>query len=110
MRDDPDAIPAIVAAVGRGIAAAPDTGNWTDAARFAGLAKAFPLAVTCDFKAQQLGPLGEHKPYDLKRCFQIGWDAGFRGPWCLEHFSDTLKGLWQGFARLRDMLREWMKA
>ena len=56
--------------------------------RYAGLAKAFPLAVTCDFKAMQLGPDGEHAAYDLKRCFQIGWDAGFRGPWCLEHFND----------------------
>ena len=64
MRDAPDAIPAIVAAVGRGLAAAPDTGNWTDS-RHKGLAKAFPLAVTCDFKAQQLGPQGEHAPYDL---------------------------------------------
>lgn len=110
MRDDPDAIPTIISAVGRGLAAAPDTGNWTEDVRYAGLAKAFPLAVTCDFKAFQFGPQGEHKQYDLKRCFQIGWDAGFRGPWCFEHFNDTLDGLWQGFARLRDMLREWMKA
>jgi hypothetical protein len=110
MRGDPEAIPAVVAAVGHGIAAAPDTGNWTDEVRYLGLAKAFPLAVTCDFKAQQLGPQGEHAPYYLKRCFQVGWDAGFRGPWCLEHFNDTLDGLWRGFARLRDMLRGWMQS
>jgi hypothetical protein len=110
MRGDPEAIPAIIAAVGGGIAAAPDTGNWTEDARYAGLAKAFPLAVTCDFKAFQLGPQGEHPQYDLKRCFQVGWDAGFRGPWCLEHFHETLDGLWRGFAALRDMLRTWMAA
>jgi hypothetical protein len=109
MRDDPEAIPTIVKAVGDGVAAAPDTGNWTDTARYAGLSKAFPLAVTCDFKAQQLGPEGEHKPYDLERCFRIGWDAGFRGPWCFEHFNESLDGLWKGFSQLRDMLRAWMK-
>ena len=110
MSDDPAAITDIITAVARpGIAAAPDTGNWTDAARYAGLAQSFPRAVTCDFKASELGPHGEHPKYDLKRCFQIGWDAGFRGPWCLEHFDKTLDGLWRGFGRLRDMLRGWMK-
>jgi hypothetical protein len=109
MKDDPNAVPSIVSAVGQGIAAAPDTGNWTDAVRYEGLAKAFPHAVTCDFKAFQLGPGGEHPQYDLKRCFQIGWDAGFRGPWCFEHFHETLTGLWQGLAHLRDLLRGWMK-
>lgn len=108
MKDDPEAIPAIVKHVGDGIAAAPDTGNWTDRARAEGLAKAFPLAVTCDFKAFQFGPAGEHPQYDLERCFRIGWEAGFRGPWCFEHFNDTLDGLWKGFARLRDLLSGWM--
>ncbi len=110
LRDDPEAIPAVIAAVGPGVAAAPDTGNWTDAARFTGLAKAFPLAVTCDFKALQFDKQGGHSQYDLKRCFQTGWDAGFRGPWCFEHFNESLDGLWRGFARLRDLLRSWMKA
>jgi energy-coupling factor transporter ATP-binding protein EcfA2 len=57
-----------------------------------------------------LGPGGRHEEYDLKRCFEIGWDAGFRGPWCLEHFNTTLDGLWRGFGQLREMLRGWMKA
>ena len=109
LRNDPDAIPAVIAAVGQGIAAAPDTGNWTDAARDDGLAKSFPLAVTCDFKAQPFGPNGEHEPYDLRRCFEIGWNAGFRGPWCLEHFNDSLDSLWRGFRQLRDLLQQWMK-
>ena len=108
--NDPNAIPAVIGLVGNRLAASPDTGNWTNAARYAGLAKAFPLAVTCDYKAfPPLGPNGEHARYDLKRCFQIGWDAGFRGPWCLEHFNDDLKALLGGFAQLRDMLRQWTK-
>jgi sugar phosphate isomerase/epimerase len=107
MMNDPNAVPSIVKAVGPGIAAAPDTGNWTDEARFEGLKKAYPLAVTCDFKARQLQPNGSHKEYDLKRCFQVGWDAGFRGPWCLEHFNQSLDGLLAGMKRLRDLLREW---
>ena len=36
--------------------------------------------------ARQLGPNGEHELYDLKRCFSIGWQAGFRGD-CLACFS-----------------------
>lgn len=110
MTRDPEAIPTLIKAVGPGIAAAPDTGNWTDAVRYQGLAKAFPLAVTCDFKAFELGPDGEHKQYDLERCFQVGWQAGYRGPWCLEHFNTTLDGLWRGFATLRDRLQKWMKS
>jgi hypothetical protein len=109
MTGDPDAVPQVVAAVGRGLAASVDTGNWTDAARWDGLARAFPLAVTCDFKAFPFEPDGTHPRYDLRRCFDAGWKAGFRGPWCFEHFDDTLPGLVKGFARLRDLLRAWQK-
>jgi hypothetical protein len=49
-------------------------------------------------------------PYDLERCFQVAWKAGFRCPWCLEHFNDTLAGLLAGFVRLRDILNSWMEA
>ena len=55
-------------------------------------------------------PEGEHPQYDLRRCFDVGWKAGFRGPWCLEHFNDTLPGLLAGFKRLREMLETWMQA
>lgn len=109
MQGDPDALPAVVKAVGRNLAASPDTGNWRDNdTRYAGLARAFPLAVTCDFKAFALGADGSHAAYDLKRCFRIGWDAGFRGPWCLEHFHDDLKSLVREFGLLRDLLKRWM--
>ena len=107
MRDDPDAIPEMIRAVGRNLAASPDTGNWSDNARYQGLAKAFPLAATCDFKALTLGPDGQHEAYDLKRCFDIAWDAGFRGPWCLEHFHDDLASLFREFGQLRDLLKKW---
>jgi sugar phosphate isomerase/epimerase len=110
MKNDPDAIPAVIKTVGKGLAACPDTGNWTDAARDAGLKKAFPLAQTCDFKAMQFRADGSHKEYDLERCFRIGWEAGFRGPWCFEHFNESLNGLWRGFARLRDLVTDWMAA
>jgi len=109
MQDDPDAIPAVIKEVGPLLRAQPDTGNWTDAARHDGLAKAFPFAASCDFKARQLEADGGHKPYDLKRCFQTGWDAGFRGPWCLEYFNNDLKQLFKEMAMLRDMLRSWMR-
>ena len=107
MADDPTIIPKIIKTVGPGLAASPDTGNWSDEARYEGLAEVFPHAVTCDFKAYQLDADGNHTRYDLKRCFQIGWDAGYRGPWCLEHFNTTLDGLIKGLANLRMMLNAW---
>ncbi len=109
MKNDPDAIPALIKAVGRNLAVSPDTGNWNEAARYEGLKKAFPYSVTCDFKALELGPNGEHKAYDLKRCFDIAWSAGFRGPWCFEHFHDDLSQLFREFGMLRDWLKQWMK-
>jgi hypothetical protein len=110
MQGDADALPRLVKAIGRKTAASPDTGNWnSNEVRYAGLKKAFPLAVTCDFKARALGPRGEHPLYDLKRCFEIGWAAGFRGPWCLEHANKDRKKLFKELAWLRDQLRQWIK-
>jgi hypothetical protein len=109
MQDDPGALPEVIKATGDALRAQPDTGNWTDAARYDGLAKAFPFAVSCDFKARELAADGTHVAYDLKRCFDIGWSAGFRGPWCFEHFHRDLAQLLKEFGMLRDLLRGWMK-
>ena len=109
LSSDPAAIPTLIELAGSGLAAQPDTGNWADdTARFAGLARAFPVAVSCDFKARQLGPQGEHAAYDLKRCFDVGWEAGFRGPWCFEYTHPNLAGVYAGLALLRDKLRGWI--
>ncbi len=110
MQDDPEALPAVVSAVGRGLKVQPDTGNWTPRARYEGLEKAFLHAVSCDFKAFRLGPGGTHADYDLKRCFDVAWRAGFRGPWCFEHFHDELAPLLREMTVLRDMIRAWSKA
>jgi sugar phosphate isomerase/epimerase len=110
MQNDPQAIPSLLAAVGEGIAASPDTGNWTDAARYEGLRLAFPRAVTCDFKFFELDSAGNHHRYDLERCFRLGWEAGFRGPWCFEHFHDSLEQLWKDLIAMRDQLQRWMQA
>jgi hypothetical protein len=110
MQDDPDAIPTLIKAVGPGLRSQPDTRNWTDRARYDGLTKAFPFAVSCDFKPFPLEADGSHPRYDLKRCFQIGWDAGFRGPWCLECFHNDLGQQFKEMALIRDLLRGWMKA
>ncbi|MDZ4850206.1 MAG: TIM barrel protein [Pirellulaceae bacterium] len=109
MKDKPDAIPSLIKAVGPGLAAAPDIGNWTNEARYDALTKAFPLAVTCDFKAFAFDEKGEHSAYDLKRCFQIGWDVGYRGPWCFEHFHSSLPTLFKEMIRLREMIERWTK-
>lgn len=108
IQTDPDAIPRMIASVGRSLHAQPDTGNWTDEARDEGLAKAFPHAVSCDFKAFEFDAHGRHPHYDLKKCFQIGWAAGFRGPWCIEHFAPELKRLLREMGSIRDDLTRWM--
>jgi hypothetical protein len=109
MQSDPEAVTKLLDAIGGDIAASPDTGNWqSNEVRYAGLAKTFPRAVTCDFKAFELAPGGEHQAYDLKRCFTIGWDAGFRGPWCLEHGNPDTKQLFSKLRLLRDQLHHWI--
>ena len=108
IKNDAGAIPRMIAAVGNGLSASVDTGNWTDDVRYEGLARAFPHAVTCDFKAFTLGPNNEHPKYDLKRCFQIAWEAGFRGPWCFEHFHPKLDELLKGLTKLRRMIQAWV--
>jgi hypothetical protein len=111
LSSDPRAVPEIIEKVGNGLAAQPDTGNWSDnRVRYDGLARAFPFAVSCDFKARTLGAQGEHDEYDLKRCIDIGWDAGFRGPWCFEYFHANLADLYRDLGVLRDRLRQWIAA
>ena len=111
MEGDAGSVAAVVKGVGSNIAASPDTGNWSDnTVRYKGLEAAFPLAATCDFKAMSIEANGEHPAYDLKRCFQIGWDAGFRGPWCLEILEKNRSKLFQNLALVRDLLKNWMKA
>lgn len=111
MESDPESVVKLVKAIGRNVAACPDTGNWSNnETRYAGLANTFPTAVTCDYKARKLGPAAEHDLYDLERCFRIGWQAGFRGPWCLEHANAERATLFRELALLRDNLRKWMKS
>jgi hypothetical protein len=106
---EPDGIPKMIGLVGDGLAASPDTGNWKDdEIRYPGLTKAYPFALTSDYKAYQLEKDGSHPRYDLERCFQVGWDAGFRGPWCIEHFNKTLPGLLAGFCEVRDRINRWI--
>lgn len=109
MQSDAKSVVSLVDAIGKNVAASPDTGNWaSNDVRYDGLARTFPKAVTCDFKARVLGPNGEHEAYDLKRCFTIGWDAGFRGPWCLEHGHDDDATLFRELRWMRNRLREWI--
>jgi hypothetical protein len=105
----PEIAAQVVQEVGPGVAAQPDTGNWpNDQIRYAGLARMFPLAASCDFKFLELGPDGEHPHYDLKKCFQTGWDAGFRGPWIMEHRHADLKREIKELSLVRDLLKKWM--
>ena len=111
MEDDPASVVQLVKAIGGSAAACPDTGNWANnEVRYAGLKQTFPLAVSCDYKFRELTPDGEHPLYDLQRTWEIGWRAGFRGPWCLEHANRDRATLFKELALVRDQLRSWMKA
>ena len=110
MESDPNSVVTLIKKVGHSIEACPDTGNWKDnKIRYAGLAATFPIAVSCDFKARAISADGSHPLYDLKRCFTIGREAGYRGPWCLEHANADRATLFRELALLRDQLRKWMK-
>lgn len=110
MEDDPQSVVKLIKAIGRNVAACPDTGNWQDnKIRYAALTATFPLAVTCDFKVRVLSETGEHALYDLKKCFEVGHQAGFKGPWCLEHANRDRDTLFRELTMLRYMLRRWMK-
>jgi hypothetical protein len=110
MESDADSVVKLVKVVGRNISACPDTGNWTtNPIRAEGLQATFPIAVTCDFKAKTLVAGREHPAYNLKECFDWGWNAGFRGPWCLEHAHKNRETLFRELGFLRDELRKWIK-
>lgn len=108
MESDPNSVVTLIRKIGHGVAACPDTGNWKDNdTRYAGLKATFPIAVSCDFKARAISADGSHPLYDLKRCFSIGHEAGYRGPWCLEHANADRDALFRELAWLRDQLRAW---
>jgi hypothetical protein len=110
MTADATGIPQVIEALGGRLGAQPDTGSWENAElREAGLKNAFPYAVSCDFKFGRLGPGGEHKAYDLKHCFELGWQAGFRGPWVLEHADEHTKDLVRDLSHVRDLLKTWIR-
>jgi sugar phosphate isomerase/epimerase len=105
---EPDAIPRLVAALSGRVAAQPDTFNWVDdATRREGLAKAFPHAASCDFKVRDLGPNYEHPAYDLRPCFELGRQAGFRGPWCIEHLNADKASLLRELRWITRQLHTW---
>lgn len=105
-----DAVPDLINEVRRDLLAAPDTGNWANnEVRYTGLARCFPQAVTCDFKVKYLGPKGQHPAYDLERCFRIGREAGYRGPWCIEHGHREMKELLREHVQIKEMLARWLR-
>ena len=108
MQKRPDVIPSIINDVGEGLDASIDTGNWSNESREAGLKATFPVAATCDFKAFPLNENLEHTRYDLRRCFEIGRETGYQGPWCLEHFDESLPRLIQNMRLIRDTLKQWL--
>ena len=110
MKSLPDSIVRIVKAIGNDAAAAPDTGNWDDDVRYQAIAMSFPAAVTCDFKVFELDGKGRHEKYDIERCFRTAWEAGFRGPWAIEHWNDDTAAFASETVFLRDKLRQWMSA
>ena len=113
MMDDPDSVVKLLKTIDRPeqVAGGIDTGNWSDnQVRYPALEKSMPLAVTCDFKAKGMADDGSHAAYELKKCFDIAWAAGFRGPWAFEHGHVDRARCFREIGMLRDWMREWMKA
>ncbi len=110
LQSDPDSIVRVVKAIGHNVAACPDTGNWSDNIRYEALAKSFPGAATCDFKVFDLDANQHHAKYDIRRCFEIGRAAGFRGPWAIEHWNEDTAAYARETTYLRDQLVKWMAA
>lgn len=105
---EPNAIPRLVKALSGRVAGQPDTFNWVDdATRRAGLAAAFPHALSCDFKVRDLGPDYEHPAYDLRAAFEIGRKEGFAGPWCIEHLNRDKDALLRELKWIARQLRSW---
>ena len=109
MGSDPGSVIDLVRAIGKNAAAGPDTGNWDDDVRYKGLALTFPGAATCDFKVFDLDKDRKHRKYDIKRCFDIGWMTGFRGPWAIEHWNEDLKAFARETVHIRELLKSWMR-
>lgn len=110
MKSDPGALPRLVKAIGENVAPGPDTGNWDDDVRYEALKNSFPGAATCDFKVFELDANLHHAKYDIKKCFDIGWEAGFRGPWAIEYWNEDTEAYVREIRFLRDQLLEWMAA
>lgn len=110
MRSEPDSVGQLVRIIGNNVAPGPDTGNWNDDVRYEGIAKSFPDAATCDFKVFDLDSNGQHKKYDIRRCFDVAWKTGFRGPWAIEHWNEDLRAFARETKFLRDLLSKWMTA
>ena len=104
---DAQSVEQLVASIGRHAAPCPDTGNWSDELRYKGLKHSFVGAASCDFKALEMGPQFEHPAYDLERCFRIGWSAGFRGPWVIEHSNEHTSEFVRETLYLRRRLEHW---
>tara|TARA_R110002049_G_scaffold27321_4_gene94485 strand:- start:23282 stop:24232 length:951 start_codon:yes stop_codon:yes gene_type:complete len=108
MKSHPGAISSVVKAIGGYAAACPDTGNWDDDLRAEGLRKSFVGAESCDFKVFELGKNHQHAEYDLKQCFDLGWNAGFRGPWIIEHMKDATENFARDTVYIRELLQKWI--
>lgn len=103
----PEAMLEIVRGVKDNIATGPDTHNFNEQALFEGLRKVFPYAVTCDVKAMDIGPDGEHREYDLGKAVNVGLEAGYTGPWMIEYVGRTVDPF-EGVERSRDLLAKWL--
>ena len=64
----------------------------------------------CDFKVRDLGPKFEHEAYDLKKAFDLGYKAGFRGPWCTEHATPDKATMMRNIKWVSAQLRAWTAA
>ncbi|MBY0527667.1 MAG: sugar phosphate isomerase/epimerase [Gemmataceae bacterium] len=105
---DPRNVARIIEAVGDNISSCPDFGLFKSEERWSGMEimlKHCKRIVSAKFHG--LGDKGEHKDFDLKRCYDMLRDAKFRGLVSLE-YEGPLEPTPQ-LERMNALAMEWMK-
>jgi len=105
---DPKNVARIIEGVGENISACPDFGLFKkDEERWPGLEIMFKHCKrVVSAKFHGLGEKGEHKDFDLKRCYQLMKDAKFAG-WLSLEYEGPFEPMPQ-LERMQPLAKEWL--
>lgn len=111
LSDDPDHVVQIVNEVrlthgNTVIGTLPDFGNWSDADRYASLAKVLPLAKAIHAKVHDIDENLEHPKFDLAKCVNLARACGYDGYLGIEYegSADPIDGVKRAIEKLTPLL------